>query len=298
MRVTQRRYTWSLESPDVSISAMSNTPLELTAIYVYPVKSLRGVRVQEAMLDRGRLVGDRNWILVGKRGEFMHMRDYPRMARITASITSTGLEVQMDGMTTYDIVRPTFDDSTPVEHVALWRRSAPVTAVDSGADDWFSRALGVECRLMAFVPNATGRNVPSYETNSSLQDATPFHLTTEESLADLNARMGAPIPMNRFRPNIVVRGAAPYAEDYWKSLAIGETTLRWIKPCTRCVATTTDQETGERPTREPLYTLARYRRWGNEVIFGHYLVADAWGERLSVGDRVSVIEEHPTMQSI
>ena len=143
---------------------------------------------------------------------------------------------------------------------------------------------------MAFVPDAPALNVPSYETHSSLQDATPFHLTTEESLADLNARMAAPIPMNRFRPNLVIRGAAPYAEDRWKQIAVGtEMMLRWIKPCTRCVATTTDQETGERGSRDPLLTLARYRRVGSEVLFGHYLVADTWGSHLRVGDRVSVL---------
>ena len=269
---------------------MTQTSVEITSIYIYPVKSLRGVSLQEATLENGRLVGDRNWILVDERGEFMHMRDYPRMARISAALSPGGIEVQMDGMSPIDIVRPTFDTATPIEHVPLWRRSAPVTPVGGEAEDWFSRALGVQCRLMAFVPDAAALNVPSYETNSSLQDATPFHLTTEESLADLNGRMAAPIPMNRFRPNLVVRGGQPYAEDHWKMLAIGETTLRWIKPCTRCVATTTDHETGERPSREPLYTLARYRRRGNEVIFGHYLVADTWGQRLRVGDSVRVIE--------
>jgi uncharacterized protein len=269
---------------------MSETSLELSAIYVYPVKSLRGAPVHEAALANGRIVGDRDWLLVDKRGYFMHMRDYPRMARITAAITADGIEIRMDVMPSLDVTRPTFDADTRVEHVPLWRRSAAVTSVSREADDWFSRALGVECRLMAFVPEAAGLNVPSYETNSSLQDATPFHLTTEESLADLNARMGAPIPMIRFRPNLVVRGALPYAEDHWKTLTIGDTRLRWIKPCKRCVATTTDHETGERPSREPLYTLSRYRRLGNDVTFGHYLVADAWGERLSVGDRVRVIE--------
>jgi uncharacterized protein YcbX len=269
---------------------MSESTLELTGIYLYPVKSLRGISVPGARLERGRLVGDRNWLLVDARGAFMHMRDYPRMARISAAITSEGIEVGTEGLPSLDVTRPQFDAGTPIEHVRLWRRSAATTPVGREADDWFTRALGVDCRLMAFVPDATGLNVPSYETNSSLQDATPFHLTTEESLADLNARMAAPIPMNRFRPSLVVRGGAPYAEDTWKALAVGDTTLRWIKPCTRCVATTTDQETGERPSREPLQTLARYRRRGNDVLFGHYLVADAWGDRLSVGDRVTVIE--------
>jgi len=271
---------------------MTTTSIHLTGIFIYPVKSLRGVRLEEAPLINGRLVGDRTWLLVNKFGRFMHMRDYPQMARVEATITARGLTVRTDTMPSLEIesVHGSHGEPSDVTHVRLWRRSAPVVAVGGGADEWFTRALGVTCRLMAFVPEAPARDVPPYEVQSSLQDATPFHLTTEESLADLNARMAAPIPMNRFRPNLVVRGAAPYAEDRWKAIAIGDTVLRWIKPCTRCVATTTDQETGKRTSPEPLFTLAQYRRVGPAVVFGHYLVADACGERLRVGDAVTVVE--------
>ena len=266
--------------------------MQLTGIFIYPVKSLRGVRLDDAPLINGRLVGDRTWLLVNKFGRFMHMRDYPQMARVEATITERGLTVRIDTMPSLEIEPPrrSSRDLSDVTHVRLWRRRAPVVAVGTDADEWFTEALGVECRLMAFVPEATALDVPSYEVHSSLQDATPFHLTTEESLADLNARMAAPIPMNRFRPNLVVRGATPYAEDRWRSIAIGDTVLRWIKPCTRCVATTTDQETGERKGRDPLFTLAQYRRVGPTVVFGHYLVADTWGDRLRVGDSVTVVE--------
>ena len=270
---------------------MTTPSMELAGIFIYPVKSLRGVRLEEAPLLDGRLVGDRTWLLVNRFGRFMHMRDYPQMARVEATITERGLTVRTDTMPDLEIEPPNGspDDLSSATHVRLWRRSAPVVAVGAYADEWFTRALGVACRLMAFVSEAPALSVPAYEVHSSLQDATPFHLTTEESLADLNARMAVPIPMNRFRPNLVVRGAAPYAEDGWKAISVGDTVLRWIKPCTRCVATTTDQETGERKSREPLATLARYRRVGSEVAFGHYLVADTWGERLRVGDPVRVL---------
>jgi uncharacterized protein len=272
------------------IMGMTATSIELTGIYIYPVKSLRGVSLDVAPLENGRLVGDRNWLLIDSAGQFMHQRDYPQMTRVDATIIPRGILVCTNGMPPLEIERPDLSELVPNEitHVRLWRRSAPVLAVSAGADQWFTRALGVPCRLMAFVPQAPALNVPFYEVHSSLQDATPFHLTTEESLADLNARMASPIPMNRFRPNLVVRGAAPYAEDAWKTITIGETTLRWIKPCTRCVATTTDQQTGARTSREPLFTLAKYRRMGNQVIFGHYFDVTAWGDRLRVGDRVSI----------
>lgn len=265
--------------------------VELSAIYIYPVKSLRGMRLDEAPLEQGRLAGDRTWLLVDEHGAFMHQRDYPRMTRMQATPTANGLVVTGAGMPPLEVARPTRGPADRVHHVRLWRRRAPVMHASREADDWFTRALGVRCQLMAFVSDVAALEVPSYEARSTLQDATPFHLTNEASLADLNARMAAPIPMNRFRPNLVIRGADPYAEDGWKTVAIGETTLRWIKACTRCVATTTDQETGERASRDPLMTLARYRRLGNEVVFGHYLVADTWGERLRVGDPVRVVAE-------
>src|SRR4051794_10031004 len=182
---------------------MTTTSMHLTGIFIYPVKSLRGVRLEEAPLINGRLVGDRTWLLVNKFGRFMHMRDYPQMARVEATITARGLTVRTDTMPSLEIesVDGSRGASSEVTHVRLWRRSAPVVAVGGDADEWFTRALGVACRLMAFVPEAPARDVPPYEVQSSLQDATPFHLTAEESLADLNARMAAPIPMNRFRPN-------------------------------------------------------------------------------------------------
>ena len=270
---------------------MTTPTVELTGVYIYPVKSLRGVRLDEAPLENGRLVGDRTWLLVDEAGRFMHMRDYPQMARVAAAITDVGIRLTTDGVPDLEVARPTYSPTSDrVTHVRLWRRSAPVIPASREADDWLTRAIGVRCRLMSFLPDVTALNVPSYEVNSSLQDATPFHLTAEESLADLNARMETPIPMNRFRPNLVVRGAAPYAEDGWKTIAIGETTLRWIKPCTRCVATTTDQLTGERNSSDPLFTLARYRRLGLGVVFGHYLVADTWGDRLRVSDPVTVLD--------
>jgi uncharacterized protein len=165
-----------------------------------------------------------------------------------------------------------------------------VTATCVEADRWLSDVLEVPCALMAFVPRAPASSMPAYEVHSSLHDATPFHLTSEESLADLNARADTSLPMNRFRPNLVVRGASAYAEDSWRTVAIGHTVLRWVKPCTRCVATTTDQLTGERKSREPLTTLSQYRRDGSTVVFGHYLMPERWGSELRVGDSVRIVE--------
>jgi uncharacterized protein YcbX len=272
---------------------MQSSGVQLTGIYIYPVKSLRGIHLEHVTLENGRLPGDRLWILVDANGHFMHQRDFPQMARIAAAITPLGISVSTDGLPDLpvnhsDLARTS---ESRLSHVRLWRRSAPVMHVSREADEWFTEALGVQCQLMAFVPGAPTLNVPDYEVHSSLQDATPFHLTSEDSLADLNGRMASPVPMNRFRPNLVVRGAEAYAEDRWHRIAIGEHMFRWIKPCTRCVMTTTDQETGSRDRREPLFTLSTYRRFGSAVVFGHYLVADTLAGPLRVGDHVRVVNE-------
>jgi uncharacterized protein YcbX len=159
------------------------------------------------------------------------MRDYPQMARVAAMITDVGIRLTTDGMPDLEVVRPTYvATSDRVTHVQLWRRSAPAIHATRDADDWLTRAIGVSCRLMSFLPDPPALNVPPYEVHSSLLDATPFHLTTEKSFADLNARMEAPIPMNRFRPNLVMRGTSLTRKDLWRTIAMGETALRWIKP--------------------------------------------------------------------
>ena len=229
----------------------------VSALFIYPVKSLRGVPVDAAALHEGRFVGDREYLVVNGDGRFMDQRRYPRMARVEAMITAAGVRLRSAGFPDLDVGSPFANCAEPsVTHVPIFRRSAPVTATSAEADRWLTAVLEVPCRLMAFVLDVPALNAPFYELHASLQDATPFHLTSEESLADLNARARTSLPMIRFRPNVVVRGARAYAEDSWRAVAIGDTVLRWVKPCKRCVVTTTDHLTGERMGEEPLRTLA------------------------------------------
>jgi uncharacterized protein len=274
-----------LRQRDVSID---HPHVMLSGLYVYPVKSLRGISMAQAQVENGRLAADRNWVLVDANGQFMHQRDYPHMARLGVELIPNGIRLHADHLPPLEVSYPTrAEPSRAVTYVRLWRRSAPVVSLDQDIDGWFTEALAMPCRLLAFLPDAPAMNVPHYERHSSLQDATPFHLTTEESLADLNQRTEVPIPMDRFRPNLVVRGATPYAEDHWNHVRVGGMRLGHIKPCTRCAITMTDQQTGVRPSKDPLRALSRYRRDGNEVVFGHYLVAETWGPWLSVGDPVT-----------
>jgi uncharacterized protein YcbX len=271
--------------------------VELAAIYVYPVKSLGGFQVARAQVEQGAIVGDRMWLVLDERGNFMHQRDYPQMARIAASYSPSALVLQAPGVRPLEVSLsadgvPGEPASRAARYVRLWRRSAPVVPTSPEADAWISDALGHRAHLMALTRALPARDCPDYERNSTLQDATSFHLTSENSLADLNTRSSVVVPMNRFRPNVVVSGFPAYAEDAWKRVAIGDIQLRWIKDCTRCVTTMTDQVTGQRERREPLLALSTYRRQGSEVVFGHYLVADTLSGSIQVGDRVAVLEHH------
>jgi uncharacterized protein YcbX len=152
-----------------------------------------------------------------------------------------------------------------------------------------SRALGVECHLFRFKADARGIDVPPSESDASLQDATAFHLFSEESLRDLSARAKENIAAVRFRPNLLVAGVAPYAEDAWRTISVSGHRMHWVRPCTRCVLTTTDPLTGARPTREPLRTLATYRRIGSNVVFGHYFTCDSRDGVIRVGDDLEVL---------
>jgi len=261
--------------------------MTLDGIMVYPVKSLRGIPRERARITGGRLEGDREWLVADREGRFMHQRDYPQMATLRAEPGSGGITIEAPGRSRLEVQRPA--GGVAIEYLRLWRRLAPVRPAGPDADDWITAALGVPARLLAFAADAQPLEAPSWEMDASLQDATPFHLTSRDSLDDLNRRMGAPLPMNRFRPNLVVRGAPPYQEDDWRRIRIGEARFRWIKPCTRCKMTMTDQETGERPSLEPLRTLATYRRLGPEVTFGHYLAAETPSALLHVGQEVSVL---------
>jgi uncharacterized protein YcbX len=169
--------------------------------------------------------------------------------------------------------------------VAIWKDQCVAVAAGAEADAWFTALLGTPCRLVT-MPSSTVRQVDlGYAEPGDpvgFADGFPFLLISQGSLDELNRRLEHPVPMDRFRPNIVVDGCEPHAEDGWSRVTIGEISFRVVKPCARCVITTTDQQTGERG-REPLRTLATYRRVGNKVLFGQNLIHDGVGA-VRVGD--------------
>ena len=270
----------------------------LSAIYVYPVKSCRGVSLAEATLDERGLLHDRQFLIVDVQDRFLTQRSTPALARILTASHDDG--IQLEQAATGTIRVPWHRPDAPNRTVTVWRDT--VLAYDAGDEvaDWLSDTLGQPCRLVSTgersrrqVPDdrlpATRRTVTSDAAPVAFPDAFPLLVLSEESLADLNRRLDEPepLPMDRFRPNLVVSGCAePYAEDTWPTYRIGTGRFFSAGPCGRCVVTTTDQRTLERG-KEPLRTLAGYRRTaGGEVVFGQNVIHASPGARLRVGDEV------------
>jgi uncharacterized protein YcbX len=226
-------------------------------------------------------------MLVDEDGSSMTQRRFPRMALISPSLAPDHLVVRAPGMP--DLVVP-FEgeegERIDVEVWGDWQRGAPV---GEEADRWFGGFLGLRCRLVRkpdddvrFVDSAYARD----GDQTSFADAFPLLLISEASLEDLNGRLESPVPMNRFRPNLVVWGCAPYAEDGWEEIRVGEAIFRVAEPCARCALTTVDQESGDRG-KEPLRTLATYRNSDDGVLFGRNLIHATSGA-VGVGDPVGV----------
>jgi len=269
----------------------------LAALYVYPVKSLGGVQVESAAVDALGLVGDRRFLVVDETGRFLTQRTLPRMALIRTALTADTLQLTQEGRGGVAVpLAP--DPAAPLRTVSVWK-SEGLQAEDAGdaAAAWLSDGLATRCRLVrigrAFQRPILKASAAAGDT-VSFADAYPFLILSEASLADLNDRLierdEEPLPMNRFRPNFVVSGCAPYEEDTWPRFRIGEVTFRAGGPCARCVMTTTDQETAERG-KEPLRTLATYRRDAEDptdVNFGQNLIHETKSGVLRVGDAVQV----------
>jgi uncharacterized protein YcbX len=259
----------------------------ITQLYIYPVKSCRGISLDRAVIQSAGLEHDREWMIVRPDGRYMTQREQPRLALIVPALEGRFLVLRAPESS--ELRLPMQHDGATIP-VRIWRDSCPAIDMGDDAAKWLSRHLGEPVRLVRFQP--THRRLSNLEwtqgaeAENRFSDGYPLLLISEASLADLNRRLEHPLPMNRFRPNIVLDGLAPYAEDHIDELFAGELRLRAVKPCTRCVITTTDQDTGEVAGAEPLRTLRTYRssRDPTGVLFGQNLIVVAGvGSELHVG---------------
>ena len=267
--------------------------LTLAALHIYPVKGLKGIDLAASRCTERGLEHDRRWMVVDANGDFLTQREHPKMATVWTDIDENALSLSAPDMSTVDV--PLDPRPSPVMKVRVWQSECEAVPVSSYADAWLSDYLGTACRLV-YMPETTRRESnAAYGGEGNLvgfADGYAYLVITEASLADLNARLAArgqlAVPMNRFRPNLVVSGAEPFAEDGWKEIRVGEAVLRAAKPCGRCQVPTTDQTTGVATGPEPLATLGTFRdsaQFG--TMFGMNMVTVSPGA-LRVGDRVEI----------
>lgn len=265
--------------------------IRISALNVHPVKSCAAIPLEDARVLPTGLESDRRWMIVDARGRYQTQRELPRLALIRPRLVDGGLIAAAPGMPELSVGADMPERVT----VSIWDDQC--TGIDAGepAARWVSDFLGRPLRLVSFDMGTRRPVEPRWtdglDAAALFSDAFPFLVLSEGSLEDLNSRLPQPLPMNRFRPNIVLSGLAPYQEDHIREFTAGEVRIRLVKPCARCAIPSVDQGTGERQGDEPLRTLKTYR-WDRALrgaIFGQngILVSGANG-RLQVGQAVEV----------
>ena len=287
----------------------------VASIHIYPLKAGRAVDLSESAVEPWGLAGDRRWLVVDGAGRFISQREEPALAGVIAAYPAAGADqvtadhplptdaitLSAAGHPPLKVAMPWPDDDTEMVPVAVWESRLRAAAAGQEADDWLGRLLDRDARLV-YLDDPTRREVDQDYGDPadrvSFADGYPLLLTSAgslEALGDWLAEDGhPPVPMNRFRPSVVVEGARAWAEDGWRRIRIGTVTFRVVKPCGRCVVTTIDQATGQRG-RQPLELLGRRRRFGQQLVFGQNLIPDAPGS-IRVGDPVQVLERHPPVR--
>ena len=258
----------------------------LSEIFVYPVKSLGGISVNSAFAGERGLKYDRRFLLVDENGVFITQRDFSQLALLKLSFIENGFNILNTKDNSHTLI-PFESDSKEVINVTIWDDVCNALRVNKDLDNWFSKAISKNCSLV-YMPDYEKRIVEKKYIDEdhivSFADAYPYLIIGQSSLDDLNTRLDRPIPMNRFRPNFVFTGGKPYEEDVWKDFRIGNAEFKAVKPCARCVITTTNQDTAERNV-EPLKTLSKYRNVNNKVMFGMNVVCNQRGN-ISVGEKI------------
>lgn len=268
--------------------------IKVSALNIYPVKSCAGISLQSGKLTKTGLEFDRRWMVVHENGMFITQREIPKMALVKTAL------IEDHGETVLQLSAPDLEPM-PLQtranasgnrlRVQVWNDVCDAIDLGDVVANWLTDALGTRCRLVEMAADFARPVDPDYAITSTNQvsfaDGFPMLLVSQESLDDLNSKLETSLPMNRFRPNIVVTGCDAFAEDKWFEIKIGNVQMHVVKPCDRCTITTIDQTTVKRGV-EPLKTLATYRARENKVMFAQNVIHSSEGV-VNVNDEVTVL---------
>ena len=263
--------------------------LSIHSLHIYPVKSCRGIDLTAAELVHTGIKYDRHWMLVDEKGDFLSQRTHPRMATIVCALSDQSLLITAPGQPELEV--PLEQDADSYRLVNIWADTCNAVIVSAQASHWFSQVLGLKCDLV-FLPDSEHRQVDTRYAapgkRVGFADGFPLLIVSLASIDLLNSKLEQKVDINRFRPNIVIDGCPPHAEDDWSRIIIGDIEIQLAKPCSRCVIPSIDQNSSEKhPTL--LKALASYRRYDNKVLFGQNGLHNGPG-RIHVGQKVTVTD--------
>jgi len=264
--------------------------MELTEIRVYPIKSLSGVFLDNTKVNKQGIENDRLLMLVDDKGRFITQRKYPHLALINTQMNDSGITLSAPYFPNLSINSSCFLSNKI--SVTIWGDECSAFIANTAVNEWFSKYLGSSVRLVKYDINEPRKCDPDYSNDGdivSFADGFPLLVISQASLDDLNSRLNNPVSMTHFRPNIIIDGCDAYSEEQWKTIKIGEIEFDAVKKCSRCILTTIDPNTGVKDkNREPLETLSKYRKTGDDIFLGMNLIPRTVGS-IRMGDRIEVI---------
>ncbi len=272
------------------VSSVSMNELIISELAIYPVKSMRQIQLKKSSLQFGGLKHDRRWMVIDTDGVMITQREKSRLCLIQPELLNPkhdcSLKLTAENMPDINISIPVGEKTCKAK---VWEDECNAYDAGDKIASWLSQFLDMECRLVYFPENevrVVDQNYAMPNDQTAFSDGFPILLTSQASLDDLNSRMDENVPMARFRPNVVVSGCEAFAEDDWQQLTVGKITLRIVKSCSRCIIPNIDVDSAER-CKDPVKTLATFRKCNNEIFFGQNVVADGQGE-IEVGMEVVV----------
>ncbi|MBL4673186.1 MAG: MOSC domain-containing protein [Arenicella sp.] len=267
------------------------TKLSISELHIYPVKSARGISLETMQLNRKGPECDRRWMVIDHNNNFVTQRKTPKMCLINTQAIDGGLLISANDAG--ECALPT--GGYALIESSVWGTDVKGQDCGDQAADWISSFLGKECRIIYMLEDYSrpvDSNFASQNEQVGFADGFPLLITSEASLDDFNSKLANSEPdfkiaMNRFRPNIVITGNAPWAEDQWQKIAIGNIEFSLVKPCSRCIIPSIDPHTSNKQMRVN-QTLLKYRRRDGKTYFGQNALYNRLGS-ISVGDTIRVI---------